>query len=60
MFQDEKLISIYLTNVKCTSKQMKNEWAETGSVNVCDRSVRNELNEMELTSKTPNKTRTDS
>uniref|UniRef100_A0A673LMH6 Transposase Tc1-like domain-containing protein n=1 Tax=Sinocyclocheilus rhinocerous TaxID=307959 RepID=A0A673LMH6_9TELE len=43
--QDRKLKAICLENRKCTTKQMKHKWAETG-VNVCDRTVRNRLNEM--------------
>uniref|UniRef100_A0A672Q5G6 Transposase Tc1-like domain-containing protein n=1 Tax=Sinocyclocheilus grahami TaxID=75366 RepID=A0A672Q5G6_SINGR len=33
---------------KCTMKQMKNKWLESG-VNVCDRTVRNRLNKMGFT-----------
>ncbi|CAJ0940514.1 unnamed protein product [Ranitomeya imitator] len=36
--QDRKLKAICLQNRKCTTKQMRNEWVETG-VNVCDRTV---------------------
>ncbi|XP_069611187.1 gastrula zinc finger protein XlCGF53.1-like [Ranitomeya imitator] len=47
--QDQKLEAICLQNSlqnsKCTTKQMRNEWEETG-VNVCDRTVRNRLKEM--------------
>ncbi len=43
--QDRKLKAICLENRNCTMKQMKNKWAETG-VNVCNRTVRNRLNEM--------------
>uniref|UniRef100_A0A672SN36 Transposase Tc1-like domain-containing protein n=1 Tax=Sinocyclocheilus grahami TaxID=75366 RepID=A0A672SN36_SINGR len=32
------------TSKKCTTKQMKHKWAETGCV--CDRTIRNRLNEM--------------
>uniref|UniRef100_A0A4W6E0U1 Transposase Tc1-like domain-containing protein n=1 Tax=Lates calcarifer TaxID=8187 RepID=A0A4W6E0U1_LATCA len=34
--QDRKLKAICLDNRKCTAKQMRNKWEETG-VNVCDR-----------------------
>uniref|UniRef100_A0A8C5ECY3 Transposase Tc1-like domain-containing protein n=1 Tax=Gouania willdenowi TaxID=441366 RepID=A0A8C5ECY3_GOUWI len=37
---DRKLKAICLENRKCTAKQMRNKWAESG-VNVCDRTVRN-------------------
>uniref|UniRef100_A0A671NXU9 Uncharacterized protein n=1 Tax=Sinocyclocheilus anshuiensis TaxID=1608454 RepID=A0A671NXU9_9TELE len=43
--KDRKLKAICLENRKCTTKQMKHKWAETG-VNVCDRTVINRLNEM--------------
>uniref|UniRef100_A0A4W6BIB5 Transposase Tc1-like domain-containing protein n=1 Tax=Lates calcarifer TaxID=8187 RepID=A0A4W6BIB5_LATCA len=46
--QDRKLKAICLENRKCTAKQMRNKWEETG-VNVCDRTVRNRLKEMGFT-----------
>uniref|UniRef100_A0A3B5BLK5 Transposase Tc1-like domain-containing protein n=1 Tax=Stegastes partitus TaxID=144197 RepID=A0A3B5BLK5_9TELE len=46
--QDRKLKAICLENRKCTAKQMRNKWAETG-VNVCYRTVRNCLKEVEFT-----------
>ena len=46
--QDRKLKAICLDKRKCTTKQMKDKWVETG-VNVCDRNVRNRLNEMGFT-----------
>ena len=46
--QDRKLKAICLENRKCTAKQMRNKWEETG-VNVCDRTVRNCLKEMGFT-----------
>uniref|UniRef100_A0A672LFZ7 Transposase Tc1-like domain-containing protein n=1 Tax=Sinocyclocheilus grahami TaxID=75366 RepID=A0A672LFZ7_SINGR len=46
--QDRKLKAICLEYRKCTTKQMKNTWAETG-VNVCDRTVRNRLDEVGFT-----------
>jgi transposase len=46
--QDRKLRAICLKNRKCTTKQMRNEWEETG-VKVCDRTVRNRLKEMRFT-----------
>uniref|UniRef100_A0A3B4Y4D5 Transposase Tc1-like domain-containing protein n=1 Tax=Seriola lalandi dorsalis TaxID=1841481 RepID=A0A3B4Y4D5_SERLL len=46
--QDRKLKAICLENRKCTTKQMRNKWTETG-VDVCDRTVRNHLQEMGFT-----------
>uniref|UniRef100_A0A8C1NF85 Transposase Tc1-like domain-containing protein n=1 Tax=Cyprinus carpio TaxID=7962 RepID=A0A8C1NF85_CYPCA len=46
--QDRKLKAICLENRKCTTKQMRNKWAESG-VHVCDRTVRNRLKEMGFT-----------
>uniref|UniRef100_A0A3Q3AU23 Tc1-like transposase DDE domain-containing protein n=1 Tax=Kryptolebias marmoratus TaxID=37003 RepID=A0A3Q3AU23_KRYMA len=46
--QDRKLKAICLENRKCTTKQVRNKWEETG-VNVCDRTVRNHLKEMGFT-----------
>uniref|UniRef100_A0A4W6E2X4 Transposase Tc1-like domain-containing protein n=1 Tax=Lates calcarifer TaxID=8187 RepID=A0A4W6E2X4_LATCA len=50
--QDRKLKAICLENRKCTAKQMRNKWEETG-VNVCDRTVRNRLKEMGFKRKPP-------
>uniref|UniRef100_A0A3B5QUP0 Transposase Tc1-like domain-containing protein n=1 Tax=Xiphophorus maculatus TaxID=8083 RepID=A0A3B5QUP0_XIPMA len=43
--QDKQLKAICLENRKSTTKQMKHKWEEVG-VNVCDRTVRNRLEEM--------------
>ena len=37
-----------LENRKCITKQIKNKWVGTG-VNVCEKTVRNQLNEMGFT-----------
>lgn len=45
MRQDQKLKALCLENQKCTAKQMRNKWAQTGA-RVSDRTVRNRLAEM--------------